>query len=180
MIGKRTVAALVVLVALVATGGIVAAAELLNETVDTTNDTESIDVTIDANETFAGAAAGQNSTTADVTFYDADEYANDSANATALLTDSISVDEGDSNTTAYVLEDESALDQNASYQVVVDGDANDIASASVALNDGSSGGLLFGADGGLTGTAIVLGIIVGGAIMFSGKNGSNGGSRGRS
>ncbi|OAQ54804.1 hypothetical protein HTG_04350 [Natrinema mahii] len=125
-----------------------------NETVTVSNDSTPINVSVTWNESVTDPA----NTSASVTFYNETEYANDPANATIALEDTIGADAGNTTTASYD-ENASGLELDTDYRVVVSG-GSAIDSASVEDSSGYLGGVLPSGGDSLGG-----GILVGGAVI---------------
>ncbi|QLK25136.1 hypothetical protein HYG81_13680 [Natrinema zhouii] len=160
------------LVAAIATAGVVSVAGAqtadysTNETVTLTNETEPITVSVVWNETIDDPA----NTSATVTFYNETEYANDSANATIALEDTIGTDAGNTTELEYNQSD-TGLDLDGEYRVVVTGPDSAIESASIEDNSSFLGGVFTGGgnlgDGGmLAGLAVIAVAVIGAAVVL--------------
>ncbi len=124
--------------------------ELANETVNLTNETEPITVGVEWNETITD----ETNETADITFYNASEYESDPANATAVISDSVYADAGNTSEVDYGESD--GLVNGTQYRVVVTGTDAEIDDAWIST--ANSGGALFG--GSSSGGALVGGVAV--------------------
>ncbi len=136
-IGVGALAAIAVIALLASVATIGSAAELGNETVDVQDENDSIEISIAWNESITDPA----NESATVEIYNETAYSDDPANATALLTETVDADEGNTTSTAWNVSDEADLEAGESYRVLVDG--NDSAIDDVAISvDGDDDGLL--------------------------------------
>ena len=148
------VVAAIATVGLAAIGGAQTADYSTNDTVELTNDTEPITVTLDWTASISDPA----NTSATVTFYNETEYASDPANATVALEDTIGADAGNSTEAEYNQSD-SGLELDGEYRVVVTGPDSAIDSASIEDSSGFLGAVpgTGGVDSG--GVLVGLGVI---------------------
>ncbi|MFA9502391.1 hypothetical protein ACERIM_06360 [Natrinema sp. H-ect1] len=130
-----------------------------NETVTVSNDSTPINVSVTWNESVTDPA----NTSASVTFYNETEYANDPANATIALEDTIGAYAGNTTTASYD-ENASGLELDTDYRVVVSGGSG-IDSASIEDSSGFLGGVLPGGSDSLGGGMLVGGAVIGLAVI---------------
>ncbi|ELY90882.1 hypothetical protein [Natrialba taiwanensis] len=125
-----------------------AADEIENRTVETSNETESVEVDI----AFAGTFENASSETADLAIYDASSFNQSGTSATPVLEDSWTANPDDTVTEEYNLSDSSVnLEQESDYRAILTvSNENNVDSAYVAADDESIGGGWF--DGGLDGS----------------------------
>ncbi|WP_247003679.1 PGF-CTERM sorting domain-containing protein [Halosolutus gelatinilyticus] len=136
--------------------------ELANETVLLSNDTAPIAVGVEWSESLTDAA----NETADMTFYNATEYDDDPANATAVLSDSIAADVGNTTENEYNATN-SALEFGEEYHVVLEGTDSEIADAWIE----EGGGALFAGSGGAAAGVGILAIVgVLGMFVYMGRD----------
>jgi len=159
-LGFVLLVAAVATVGLAAIGGAQTADYSTNETVELTNSTEPITVSLDWNETIDDPA----NTSATVTFYNETEYANDSANATVAFEDTITANASNTSAVEYNQSD-SGLELDGEYRVVVTGNTSTIDSASISDSSGFLGGV-FPSGGGDLGGGMLAGIAVIGAALI--------------
>ncbi|OLZ39854.1 hypothetical protein A6E15_02135 [Natrinema saccharevitans] len=134
-----------------------------NETVTVSNESTPINVSVTWNESVTDPA----NTSASVTFYNETEYADDPANATIALEDTIAADAGNTTTASYD-ENASGLELDTDYRVVVSGPST-VDSASVEDSSGFLGGVPgvgddLGGGGMLVGGAVIGLAVIGAAI----------------
>ena len=152
------VVAAIATVGLAAIGGAQTADYSTNDTVELTNDTEPITVTLDWTASISDPA----NTSATVTFYNETEYASDPANATVALEDTIAADAGNTTTASYD-ENSSGLELGTEYRVVVTG-GSAIDSASIEDSSGLLGAVPGVSD--LEGGGVLVGLGVIGAAAI--------------
>ncbi|WP_226040550.1 hypothetical protein [Natrinema sp. DC36] len=165
-LGFVLLVAAIATVGLAAIGGAQTADYEINETMELTNETEPITVSVEWNETINDPA----NTSATVTFYNETEYANDSANATVALQDTIAANASNTSEVEYNQSD-AGLELDGEYRVVVTGNASAIDSASIEDSSGFLGGVftgggLEGSGGMLAGLAVLALAVIGAAVVM--------------
>ncbi len=146
-----TVAIVGVGVALV---GNAAAAELANETATFGDSNDTVAVDLSWNSSISDA---QN-TTADIVFYNATEYQNDSSTATVVHSETVTSDPGNTTTHNYTTADVSALEVNTEYVVAVEGTDSDLDDVAISTLGSSGSGFFAGSSGGakLAGAGLLI------------------------
>jgi hypothetical protein len=160
-LGLVLLVAAVATVGLAAIGGAQTADYETNETVELTNSTEPITVSLEWNETIDDPA----NTSSTVTFYNETEYANDSANATVALEDTIAANASNTSEVEFNQSD-AGLELGDEYRVVVTGNASAIDSASIEDSSGFFGGVAWPGSGGLEGNGMLIGLAVIGVAVI--------------